>query len=551
MTEPAHDNHPSVTLVEIGGPCNNNCIFCSVRSAEFDISAPALMKKISAGAAAGSREIVFSGREPTMHPNLVALIARARADGYTRIRLETNGRMLAYEAYADKLAAAGITEAAFLFPAADAEMYGRLCGDATGFGQLIAAVRNMATRATAVARYATVPVLEENVATLSALAEAAADAGIEHITFFEIAHAGSTAARDIELFAVPVRDAMAVAESRGVKAAARGVLLEPLVRAAGPIRRCTECDDKDPRGATLFCPTFFVGRTAHPEVLEVLIRPNFSCNQICTFCWVDKNAPNPPHEEVLRQIAEITARRVPRVSFSGGEPTINPHLEEYVRLAKQGGVREIVLHTNAVRLADPAYAAALRAAGVDVAYVTILAPDAALSDSITRTVGTFRRTVAGALNLITAGVHTLLHFVIMKENIARMVEFVDFAHRTFCTDSAAIPITFSYVAPPLPDIIRHVPRFTDAAPHIRAAMARCRELGIPFGGNEGLKGIPPCALGGDTDYFRFLIPLPSEPSGEFVKKDDCARCRFDNVCFGVRRHYAENYGLDEIHPVTG
>lgn len=216
------------------------------------------------------------------------------------------------------------------------------------------------------------------------------------------------------------------------------------------------------------------------------------------------------------------------------------------------GVREIIINTNAVRLANADFCQALKDAGLDIASVTLIAPDAELSDSITRTPGTFEKTVIGAQNLIHSKVHTLFHFVILEQNYRILPEFIHFVYRTFCDGGKNnIPITFSYVAPPLEEIVKngYVPRFSDAVPFLRRAMDICTELQIPFGANEGLKGLPPCVLDGDRRYFRLLSHLFRRTGSDFVKKPECMECVFCDRCYGVRKYYAAYYGLDEIHPV--
>ncbi|MBI2402360.1 MAG: radical SAM protein, partial [Gemmatimonadetes bacterium] len=93
---------------------------------------------------------------------------------------------------------------------------------------------------------------------------------------------------------------------------------------------------------------------------------------------------------VLERIRAAGRLRVPRLVLSGGEPTVNPHLEAYIHLAKEVGIQDVSLMTNAVRLEEPGVAESLRAAGLDRVFVSLHAPDAALSDRLTRAPGTRR-----------------------------------------------------------------------------------------------------------------------------------------------------------------
>ncbi len=53
---------------------------------------------------------VFTGGEPTLHPDLPAAVRAARAMGYESVQVQTNGRRFAYYEYCLELKKAGVTE---------------------------------------------------------------------------------------------------------------------------------------------------------------------------------------------------------------------------------------------------------------------------------------------------------------------------------------------------------------------------------------------------------------------------------------------------------
>lgn len=61
-------------------------------------------------AARKTKNIIFTGPEPTLNDSLIEYIKSARAAGYTNIRLITNARRLSYMAYAKALVESGLTE---------------------------------------------------------------------------------------------------------------------------------------------------------------------------------------------------------------------------------------------------------------------------------------------------------------------------------------------------------------------------------------------------------------------------------------------------------
>jgi hypothetical protein len=102
-----------VTL-RLGLACDNRCIFCAQRGlAEDDAAAPADVPARLAVARASADEITFVGGEPTLHAALPDAVAAARAAGFRAIGVQTNGRRLADVAFAERLVAAGLTDAHF------------------------------------------------------------------------------------------------------------------------------------------------------------------------------------------------------------------------------------------------------------------------------------------------------------------------------------------------------------------------------------------------------------------------------------------------------
>ncbi len=541
----------TITVIDLRAGCNNSCAFCGVKAREEIPPTEELLNAISEEARSEYKEIVFCGGEPTLYPRLSALIRRAKNTGFNRIRIETNARMFAYDAYAKKIAEAGLTEVAVLLPAATEDVYGAMCGPAEGIYQAIIGIQNLKKHNPDIVMTASVPVSGSNYHELPRILAVATSVGISKVSIYEAP--GFRAAEFDGLDALKKSLVMAadLAGLRKMECMLEGDLAK-LMKAEMLCSLMQRPDEIDDRAAIMFCPTSFTGFAANPEMLEALIRTNFSCNQICNYCWVDRETPNPPEEEVLSMIARAGRDGLFRLSFSGGEPTLNPKLPEFVAAAKASGIRETVLHTNAVKLANPDLCRALDDAGLDIAYVTMLAGNAAVSDNITRTDGSFRKTVRGVQNLLLkTDIFTFLHFVITKDNYKTLPEFVDFADRTFTAeDGSKLPITFSYVAPPRPDVITHVPRYSEAVSYLKQAMDMCVERGIPFGGNEGLKSLPPCVLDGDKRYFRSLMPLTRETeTTDYVKKPECAECDFNRFCYGVRMIYSLNYGLDEINPI--
>ena len=97
-----------------------------------------------------------------------------------------------------------------------------------------------------------------------------------------------------------------------------------------------------------------------------VIEVNTACNLDCPVCFAD-SGHQPDGFSLTRDQVEagldafVAAEGVPEVvMFSGGEPSIHPSIVEFCALARDKGIRSVVLNTNGIRLAhDPSFASML------------------------------------------------------------------------------------------------------------------------------------------------------------------------------------------------
>ncbi len=104
-----------------------------------------------------------------------------------------------------------------------------------------------------------------------------------------------------------------------------------------------------------------------------LIEVNTACNLDCPVCFADSGHQPDGFSLTLDQVeagldAFVAAEGEPEVlMFSGGEPSIHPQILEFCALARDKGVRTVVLNTNGIRLAhDRRFAPALAELGVKI-----------------------------------------------------------------------------------------------------------------------------------------------------------------------------------------
>src|SRR3972149_4953544 len=120
-----------------------------------------------------------------------------------------------------------------------------------------------------------------------------------------------------------------------------------------PLTFATEVKDGCPLDCGL-CPDH------QQHTCLALIEVNSACNMDCPLCFANsgthlvKDGGELTFEQVEFMIDRfIEAEGNPEVlQFSGGEPTIHPRILDFIRLAKDKGIRHVMLNTNGIRIAN-------------------------------------------------------------------------------------------------------------------------------------------------------------------------------------------------------
>jgi MoaA/NifB/PqqE/SkfB family radical SAM enzyme len=313
------------------------------------------------------------------------------------------------------------------------------------------------------------------------------------------------------------------------------------------------------------------------------------CNNNCIFCmeedregrYVTNSATT---DEVVKWILEKN-RGCEEVCFTSGEPTTNPRLPQWVKWAKEHGVRLISVMTNGRALSYEKYAKILVGCGMNRFYVSIHGHEKKLHESLTRTPDSFEQTVAG-LDMITKlkryGVELHTSTVITKRNLPYLKDIYRFL-RSHGVDQVVFNVMQANGrANTYFDVI--FPKYTEIAETARAFVAEQSRLerevmaflvDIPLCTTEGL---PDFNRGYVEKYVHFEPPVNGEsllspeekeartatgPNGEGLvairradldeaerqKRPECSRCRYDASCEGVWGNYLKRYGWAEFVPV--
>lgn len=335
---------------------------------------------------------------------------------------------------------------------------------------------------------------------------------------------------------------------------------------------------------------------------RVKIVTGLKCNIQCVFCYYrdNLNAPNRDFAEILADLDYAYKRGVREIDFSGGEPTIHPELPELIASAKRIGMTRVCIITNGLRLSNPAYLASLQQAGLDEVLFSVHGPSARIHDEITQCPGSFSRLSSALENAAAAGLALRVNTVVNRINhdaltdLGRLVlrfapvqvnfitindwcfakNLVDRYMLSYRDMAPRLQEACDLLAPHVPALnVRYIPfcfmrgyeRFVcnhrqvmydryEWVPRVRARL----EQGTGLVRYLGILGYGLFACGAVTKLGRLGLADTLDESvvaglrrWYYTKGKGCADCRYAELCDGVEKTYAANFGLGELEPVAG
>lgn len=136
--------------IETGFSCNSRCHYCTQldyrvlgQAEHLDLTTEQIRDRIAWGARNGYDQIGFSGGEPTIRPDFVELVAYAKSLDFEQIGVTTNGRMLAYRAFAERAMLAGLDSFTFSLHGPTAEIHDKITHAQGSLDQALQGLRNL------------------------------------------------------------------------------------------------------------------------------------------------------------------------------------------------------------------------------------------------------------------------------------------------------------------------------------------------------------------------------------------------------------------------
>ena len=285
------------------------------------------------------------------------------------------------------------------------------------------------------------------------------------------------------------------------------------------------------------------------------------CNNNCVFCL---NPTRKDRKELttreIRDRLRDCRDRINEVAFTGGEPTIRNDILELLFCADQLGYSLVQLQTNGRMFAYKDFCERISRFKKAHYFITLNAHTAELHDSLIRCKGGFSQTVKGIRNLRSSNAQIITNTVVVKQNYEFLPEIAD-----FIISLGVSNLQFTFVEPQgnaLANFHSVVPRMERVVPYLLKALDKAKKKGIVI----KTSGIPFCLM---KDHEEHIVELYFRPKGleetgmrfgdsgyltgfhNRTKGAECRRCRYDPVCIGVWKGYAERMGFDEFVPVRG
>ena len=311
--------------------------------------------------------------------------------------------------------------------------------------------------------------------------------------------------------------------------------------------------------------------TTHDVGGQVEVQLGHFCNNRCVFCASGQlseegRAQPVPEAEVLSALDAAAGRGLTRLTFLGGEPTIQDSFLPALEHAAALGFSEITVFTNGTRLGDRRFIDRVLAKTPVTWRISIQGANEAAHDAATGHPGAFARIVKGLELLASLEQRVTANMCLTTGSLASLADLPDLllhsGVRQMCIDMvrpvSAGPRTQAWMRAILP-------RFADVALHTRAMLAQLDAKRPDYDIN--LTHLPYCMLpqeahrishgGQQTVTFTADLDRRQGVMDKFTFQADgrtqlpqCEGCLFQAVCTGVPRQYLDLFGGDEIATMT-
>ena len=156
----------------------------------------------------------------------------------------------------------------------------------------------------------------------------------------------------------------------------------------------------------------------------------YKCNNACSHCYNDRTRRLKEFnkEQWIEVLDKLWQLGIPHIIFTGGEPTLYPHLAELIAHAEKNG-QITGINTNGRKLKDRIFLNELVDAGLDHIQITLESHDEFIHDSMVGYQGAYSDTVTGIKNVVDSGLYLMTNTTMLRPNVNELDDLLEFLNR--------------------------------------------------------------------------------------------------------------------------
>jgi MoaA/NifB/PqqE/SkfB family radical SAM enzyme len=309
------------------------------------------------------------------------------------------------------------------------------------------------------------------------------------------------------------------------------------------------------------------------DVAMAEIQLGHLCNDRCVFCISGERtrqgrAPLLDADRVMERIRAARAAGHRRLTFLGGEPTLQPFFLEAVRLAVDLGFEEIVIFTNGSKTGRTDLIDRVVETGGRFEWrFSFQGATEEAHEATTRRRGSFRQLLRSVERCATLGQKITVNICVVTQNAGSLDAFpallaplgvrqlhVDMLHPDDM-DARVRAEALASMLPRYPDLVGPLTRMIAGfAPDFDVNVGNLPHCFAPaLAGHIHHGGMPTVtsvvAVDGSAGLIEPWDKYRSKDAGR-IKVAACRQCVFDGACRGVFADYAQVHGLEGVVPVS-
>lgn len=297
------------------------------------------------------------------------------------------------------------------------------------------------------------------------------------------------------------------------------------------------------------------------------LKVGYTCDHDCLHCVIkdskrdiinSNKSVDLTTDECLSLIDQASERGVDSITLTGGEPTLRRDFPVLVGRCLSHSML-ITLQTNGGHLSSADVVKAIRGTDAITYVIALHGATAKVHDAITRTPGSFEKTIEGIRRVRDLGKPVILKTVISRVNMESLGAMIDMMSEEQLKDvNMAFPHAQGAARENFDEV---VPRYGELRPHLLQAARKAKALGV----NLTFETVPFCILPEFPEMASELIYKFKEVECNQVhedrfdwnrvrvsikrKSDKCSSCVFCKYCEGPWCEYVERFGYEEFLPV--